>query len=347
MKRAFTLVFLLLVSLLPSFAADKTDKNSANLDPKQENTFKDINAIGNRNVGCGRGIGNWYSVDKQVQMGRQYSQQVEQQAKMITDPVITEYINRVGQNLVRNSDSQVPFTIKVIDTDEVNAFALPGGFFYVNSGLILAADNEAELAGVMAHEIAHVAACHAAREQTRGNLANLATLPLIFVPMGLGAYYGIQGASSLLVPATFMKFSRNFEAEADYLGTEYLYKSGYDPRGMTDMFEKLEALEKKKPGFLGKAFESHPPTPDRVEKTQQEIATILPAKDQYVLDTSEFENVKARLAALENKRKLQDPNDKDRPQLRRANSPDAPSTTNGKSGGDDNAPPVLKRKQDQ
>ncbi len=146
--------------------------------------MNNIDAIGNRNVGCDKGMGNWYSLDKQVAMGRSYSQQVEHGAKMISDPVVTEYVNRVGQNLVRNSDAKVPFTIKVIDTDEINAFALPGGFFYVNSGLILAADNEAELAGVMAHEIGHVAACHVAREQTRSNIVNLASIPLIFVPGG-------------------------------------------------------------------------------------------------------------------------------------------------------------------
>ena len=174
--------------------------------------MNNIDAIGNRNVGCNKGMGNWYSLDKQVAMGRAYSQQVEHGAKMVNDPVVTEYVNRIGQNLVRNSDAKVPFTIKVIDTDEINAFALPGGFFYVNSGLILAADNEAELAGVMAHEIGHVAACHVAREQTRGNIVNLASIPLIFVPGGWAVYEGTQAALSIGVPLTFMKFSRNFES---------------------------------------------------------------------------------------------------------------------------------------
>ena len=248
------------------YLPEKPEKNAP---PK--NTMDNIDAIGNRNVGCNKGVGNWYSLDKQVAMGRSYSQQVEHSAKLINDPVITEYVNRIGQNLVRNSDAKVPFTIKVIDTDEINAFALPGGFFYVNSGLILAADNEAELAGVMAHEIGHVAACHVAREQTRGNIVNLASIPLIFIPGGWGVYEASQAALSIGVPLTFMKFSRSFEAEADFLGMEYMYKAGYDPQSFISFFEKIEAQEKKKPGTLAKAFASHPMTPDRVAAAQNEM----------------------------------------------------------------------------
>ncbi len=336
MKRAWPAVLSVCLATGTAFGASPDSSRAEALHLYHDGSIRDVSAIGNRNVGCGRGVGNWYSMEKQVEMGKQFAQQVESSAKMINDPVVTEYVNRLGQNLVRNSDSQVPFTIKVIDSDDVNAFALPGGFFYVNAGLILAADNEAELAGVMAHEIAHVAACHAAREQTRGALANLASLPLIFVPMGLGAYYGIQGASSILVPAAFMKFSRNFEAQADYLGVQYLYKAGYDPQAFTAFFEKVKAMEKEKPGFLDKAFGSHPQTPERIEKTQQEIATILPPRDQYIVDTSEFQDVKARLAALENRRKLDD-RDLKRPTLRRASH-------SGDKG--DDGPPVLKRRDD-
>jgi predicted Zn-dependent protease len=296
-----------------------------------DGSIHDVSAIGNRNVGCGRGVGNWYSVESQVNMGHQYAQQIDSSAKLIKDPVITEYVNRLGQNLVRNSDAKVPFTIKVIDDESINAFALPGGFFYVNTGLILAADNEAEVAGVMSHEIAHVAACHVARENTRGTLAQLATIPLIFVG-GIGGL-AAQEAAGLAVPVGFLKFSRAFEAEADYLGVQYMYKSGYDPQAFTAFFEKIEVLEKKKPGTLSRAFESHPPTPDRILKSQEEIDTILPPQPTYKVDTSEFQDVKARLARLENRRKIDDQKDGAHPDLRRASQP-------GDSGDDQ---PELKR----
>jgi predicted Zn-dependent protease len=281
---------------------------------KHDGTKTDVDAVGNRNVGCTRGMGNWYTVEGQVARGRVYAQQIESQIKLVNDPVVTEYVNRVGQNLVRNSDAQVPFTIKVIDSDVVNAMALPGGFFYVNSGLILAADEEAEMAGVMAHEIAHVAACHYGREMTRAQLLQLASLPLIFIGGGIG-YAGYE-ASSLAVPLTFLKFSRNFEAEADYLGIEYSYRAGYDPSGLVTMFEKLAAMEKKKPGTLSKAFDTHPPNAERIEKSQEEIRKILPSKAQYVVTTSEFDEVKARLAAIENRHKALDQKDANKHSLR-------------------------------
>jgi predicted Zn-dependent protease len=324
----------------PPPADVKPDKNA----PSQQ-TLSAIDSIGNRNVGCNKGAGNWYSLEKQVAMGQQYSQQIEHSVKLISDPVVTEYVNRVGQNLVRNSDSKVPFTIKVIDTNEINAFALPGGFFYVNSGLILAADNEAELAGVMAHEIAHVAACHVAREQTRSNIVNLASIPLVFVPGGWAVYEATQIAMGIGVPLTFMKFSRNFESEADFLGMEYMYKTGYDPQSFISFFEKIEAQEKKKPGTLAKAFSSHPMTPDRVSAAQKEMATVLPPRDEYVLNTSEFDQVKSRLASIENKHKLQTNQDnKDRPTLRRSTA-DNPTNTNPNGTGtqNDDDRPTLKR----
>src|SRR5438094_278593 len=309
---------------------------------KHEGGRTDVEAVGNRNVGCSKGLGNWYSVEKQIAMGKQYSQQIESTVKLVQDPVVTEYVNRLGQNLVRNSDSQVPFTIKVVDSDDINAFALPGGFFYVNSGLILAADEEAELAGVLSHEIAHVSACHIARQMTRGTLAQLATVPLIF--MGGWAGYGIYQGAGLAVPAAFMKLNRGFEAEADYLGLQYMYKSGYDPQAYVNFFEKVQAQEKKKPGTMAKVFSDHPQTPDRIEKSQQEIAQILPARQEYLVSTSEFDDVKSRLAALENRHKIL--NDKDsgkKPSLRRTSSTDK----NGKdSKGDDDDHPTLKRRQD-
>src|SRR5579864_2819404 len=311
-------------------------------DIKHNGGKTDVDAVGNRNVGCGRGVGNWYTVEGQVARGRVFAQQIESQVKLVNDPVVTEYVNRIGQNLVRNSDAQVPFTIKVIDSDVVNAMALPGGFFYVNSGLILAADEEAEMAGVMAHEIAHVAACHYGREMTRANLLQMASIPFIFMGGAIG-YAGYE-AAGLGIPLTFFKFSRGFEAEADYLGIEYAYRAGYDPSGLVTMFEKLEAMEKKKPGTLSKAFDTHPPNAERIEKAQAEIRRILPAKQQYVVTTSEFDDVKARLAAIENKHKLLDEKDANKPSLRRTSNPSDKSEDG--SGKSDDDRPTLKRRDD-
>jgi len=308
---------------------------------KHDGGKTDVDAVGNRNVGCGRGVGNWYSVEKQVAMGRSFAQQVEAQVKMVNDPVVTEYVNRIGQNLVRNSDAQVPFTIKVIDSDVVNAMALPGGFFYVNSGLILAADEEAEVAGVMAHEIAHVAACHAAREQTRASLLQMASIPLIFVGGGIG-YAGYE-AAGIAGMFGILKFSRGFEAEADYLGIEYMYRAGYDPSAFVSFFEKVQAMEKKKPGTLAKAFDTHPQNADRIQKSQDEIRKILPAKQQYVVTTSEFDEVKGRLAAIENKHKLLDEKDSSKPSLRRTSNT-SDKSEDGKKDDDDR--PTLKRRDD-
>ena len=307
---------------------------------KHDGSKNDVNAIGNRKVG-GRGLGDWYSLEGEIRMGKQYAQEVEATSKLIRDPVITEYVNRIGQNLVRNSDAQVPFTIKVIDSDEVNAFALPGGFFYVNSGLILAADEESELAGVMAHEIAHVAARHATRQMTRAQWANIGTIPLIFVGGGIG--YAVRSAAGLTLPLTFLSFSRGFESEADYLGLQYMYKAGYDPNAFVQFFEKLQAREKKKPGTLAKAFSTHPQTPDRISKSQEEISRILPARQQYIVTTSEFADVKARLAGLENRRKLVDDKPGNKPSLRRTSTADKSGDKNGDKGGDDDRPTLHRR----
>src|SRR5262249_6800446 len=308
---------------------------------KHDGGKTDIDAVGNRNVGCGRGVGNWYSVEKQVAMGRSFAQQLEAQVKLVNDPVVSEYVNRIGQNLVRNSDAQVPFTIKVIDSDVVNAMALPGGFFYVNSGLILAADEEAEMAGVMAHEIAHVAACHYGRQATRLNLLQLASIPAIFMGGAIG--YGVYEGMGLGIPLAFLHFSRGFEAEADYLGVEYMYRAGYDPSAFVSFFEKIQAMEKKKPGTLSKAFDTHPQTPDRIEKTQDEIRKILPAKQQYVVTTSEFDEVKARLASIENKHKLLDKKDENKPSLRRTSTSSSDKSSDSKT---DDDRPTLKRRDD-
>jgi peptidase M48-like protein len=308
-------------------------------------SIDDVSAVGNRDIGA-RGMGNWYSVDTEIKMGKSYSMEIEKSTKFITDPVVLEYVNRVGQNIVKNSDCKVPFTIKIIDSDEINAMALPGGFFYVNSGLILNADEEAELAGVMAHETAHVCAHHAVREQTRMNYAQLSTIPLIFIGGWTG--YGIYEAAGLAIPMTFLKFSRDFEAQADYLGVQYMYRAGYDPQAFISFFEKVQALEKRKPGLVAKAFADHPQTPDRILHSQEEIARILPARDEYTVTTSEFDDIKARLARIENKRRLVDTKDKNKPSLRRAStgSNDPNSTASNPSNTDD-GPPTLHRREDQ
>jgi beta-barrel assembly-enhancing protease len=320
---------------------------TANAPKETHNKDKnDIDDIGNRKVGnTGKSMGNWYSIDTDVKVGKQYAMMVESSARIIQDPVITEYVNRVGQNLVRNSDAKVPFTIKVIDSDEINAFALPGGFFYVNSGLILAADNEAELAGVMAHEIAHVAARHQTREMTRMQYVNLATIPLMFVINSWGVYEAANLGMSLALPMTFLRFERGFEGEADYLGLQYMYKAGYDPQAFIDFFEKIKALEKEKPGTLSKAFSTHPPTPDRILKSQEEIREVLPPRPEYIVDTSEFDQVKARLAAFENRKKAIPTDNPNKPTLRKTQTADK-GNGNGQpgQGGDDR--PTLQRRDD-
>jgi predicted Zn-dependent protease len=311
----------------------------------------DPDAIGDRTVNCKV---NFYSLEKEIGLGKQLAQQVERQSKIINDPIVSEYVNRIGQNLVRNSDAKVPFTIKVIEDPTVNAFALPGGFFFVDSGLVLAADSEAELAGVMAHEIAHVAARHGTCQATRGEIAQLATIPLIF--MGGMAPYLAYEASGLLIPMTFLKFSRANEAQADYLGLQYMYKTGYDPTAFVDFFEKIQTMEKRKPGSVSKLFATHPPTEDRIVKAQKEIQDILKAKPEYVVTTSEFNDVKTRLAMLENQRRPDrasagttndDPN---KPTLRRHPNSNTPiqddSDPSANSKGDDEDRPKLKRRPD-
>jgi predicted Zn-dependent protease len=312
----------------------------------KQGSIDDVSATGTRDIG-GRGMGNWYSTESEMKEGKGVSMEIERSVKFINDPMVTEYVNRIGQNIVKNSDAKVPFTIKVIDSDEINAMALPGGFFYVNSGLILAADNEAELAGVMAHEVSHVAAHHAMRQQTRMNYAQFGTIPLIFIGGGLG--YGLYEAAGLAVPITFLQFSRDFERQADFLGIQYMYRAGYDPQALPSMFEKIAHLEKTKPNLIAKAFSDHPQTPDRILATQEEIAHLLPPKDEYIITTSEFDDVKTRLARIENKRKLRDGQNEKKPSLRRAStSPDAngqngQNNPNGQNGSDDDRPTLHRR----
>ncbi|PYU69308.1 MAG: peptidase M48 [Acidobacteria bacterium] len=307
-----------------------------------KNSKEDVEAIGNRSVG--KGV-NLYSLEREISLGKQLAQEVERSSKLIDDPVVTEYVNRVGQNLVRNSDARVPFTIKVIDSDEVNAFALPGGFFYVNSGLILRAQEESELAGVMAHEISHVCARHGTKNATKGELMQLATIPLILLGPGGWAGYGIYQGLNLAIPVTYLKFSRDAEREADYLGIQYMYKTGYDPNSYVTFFERIQADEKRRPGTIPKVFSTHPPTPERIENTQKEIARILPARQEYIVTTSEFDSVKSRLRTIMFSRKVTD-NAPGKPTLRTKTEQSKKQPTGNDPNSTDDDRPTLKRRPD-
>jgi len=307
-----------------------------------KNSKDDVEAIGNRKVSCHM---NWFSIEKEIGLGKSLAQEVERSSKMIDDPVVTEYVNRVGQNLVRNSDAKVPFTIKVIDSDEVNAFALPGGFFYVNSGLILRAQEESELSGVMAHEISHVTARHGTCQATKGELMQLASIPaMIFIPYTWAGYAMYQGLN-MAIPLTFLKFSRDAEREADFLGIQYMYKAGYDPNSYVTFFERIQADEKRRPGTIPKAFSTHPPTPERIENTQKEIARILPARQEYIVTTSEFDQVKARLRNIMFSRKVTEAKDKPTLRTKTEQSKKQPSGNDPNTTSDDDRP-TLKRRPD-
>ncbi|MDQ3252618.1 MAG: M48 family metallopeptidase [Acidobacteriota bacterium] len=335
-----------------SASSDK-DKKVAEVKPVSGSKLsekEDPRLIGKRNINSGIIAKMSTSLEKEVAMGRQYAAEVERQVKLIDDPVITEYVNRVGQNVVLHSDAKIPFTIKVVDSDEANAFALPGGFFYVNKGLILAADNEAEVAGVMAHEIAHVAARHTVETMTKANLAQYGMIAGIL----LGVPPILLDASNLGLGLGFLKFNRGAEEEADRLGVQYLYAAGYDPNGMSTMFEKLAAKNKKKPGFLSKLFATHPQSADRMQASRV-LVSRFPDLEEYVISTSEFQRVKARLLRLSNARATtvgdiggKDDGTPGRPTLkRRKPAPDEPTTTDGQqtpSEEKSNEPPKLKRR---
>ncbi len=317
-------------STLPVRAADKKD---------------DVTEIGSRRV-ARRSI---ISQEKEIAIGKGYSSEIDRSAKVLTDPVINEYVNRVAQNIARNSDLTIPLTVKVIDSPEINAFALPGGFLYVNTGLLLAADEEDQIAGVMAHEIAHVAARHWASQMTKATIAQYAMLPLIFIPMTTAVYYGVLEAYMNGVPLAFLKFSRGDEAEADYLGLQYMFKAGYDPNAYVAFFGKIIEQDRRSPGSIPTVFASHPPTPERIIKSQEEIKAILPKREQYLVSTSEFDDVKGRLQAVISNRKRMQKGESGQPTLRKREAPTDTTTTQnpprepGKDQGEDK-PPVLRRR---
>jgi predicted Zn-dependent protease len=357
LKRVTVLLLAALIGMPTALLADEK-KDSKDTKDKQQavaqpataavkgklDEDEDPRLIGKRNIN--KHQINFYSLDKEVALGRRLAMQVDQQGKFIDDPIVTEYVNRVGQNIALHSDAKIPFTIKVLDSDDVNAFALPGGFLYVNKGAILTADSESELAGVMAHEIAHVAARHGVEQASKGTLANIAFIPLIFMTGGLG--YLAYEAYQIGVPLAFLKFSRGAEAEADKLGAQYLWAAGYDPNNFLSFFEKLEKKEKGKPGTLSKLFGTHPPTPDRITKVH-DLLVRFPDRDEYMITSSDFIRAKSRLLAVTNARALDGSGSRDtgpkRPTLKRRKdgtddqtSPDSTSTETPKDR------PVLKRR---
>src|ERR1700716_2428775 len=337
-------------------AATKTDPKAQTTDPKAApqqaasnkalSTNEDPTMIGKRNINKGLWGKLAAGTDKEVRAGRMLAAEVDKEAKFIDDPIITEYVNRVGQNIVLHSDAKIPFTIKVIDSDEVNAFALPGGFFYVNSGLILRAQEESELAGVMAHEISHVTARHGTKNATKGELMQMASIPLMILgPVGW-AGYGIYQGLNLAIPLTYLKFSRDSEREADFLGLQYMYKAGYDPNAYVTFFERIQSDEKRRPGTIPKVFSTHPPTPERIEAAQKEIARILPARPEYIVTTSEFDSVKGRLRGIMFARKVQD-NAPGKPTLRtRTEQTDKQKGAGNDPNSTDDDRPTLKRRPD-
>ena len=320
----------LFLALLVTFSAGP-------LEAGKKKKKDDVERIGNRRVAHRSMI----SQEKEIAVGKRYSMEIDRSARLIKDPVINEYVNRVGQNLVRNSDAKIPFTFKVIDNPGINAFALPGGFVYVNSGLLLAAEEEDEMAGVLAHEIAHVTARHWASRMTKASILQMAQIPLMIFTGGLSypAFYAVWNAYGFAVPIAFLKFSRGAETESDYLGLQYMYKAGYDPEAYIQFFGKLLQESRKSPGSMPKIFASHPPTPERILKAEDTIEKILPLREQYLVTTSEFDDVKSRMqTVMSQMRGEMEKKDRDRPTLKRR------PRSEGEERGDDDQPPVLKRR---
>ncbi len=321
--RALTLSLMIALTAGAALAGD--DKNN----PK--NKKNDPNQIGDRDVGK---CLNFYSVEKEMALGKQLAEEVSRQAKVVDDPILSEYVNRIGQNLARSSDAKVPFTFRILQNDVPNAFALPGGYIFVHTGLIGIAAEEDEFAGALAHEIAHVAARHLTCRETKAQIANIGTIPLSVI---LGGWAGVAArqAASAAIPMTFLSFSRHDESEADFLGVQYMWAAGYDPTGAISMFEKLESLQRTQPNAVSKLLSTHPMDSDRIAKTQAEIDSILPSKPEYVVTTSEYTNMRQRLLTMENRRKPDDPN---QPRLRRAPGVDGTDKT------DDDGRPTIKRR---
>jgi predicted Zn-dependent protease len=243
---------------------------------------------------------NFYSIEREIALGKQLSTELERQVKLVDDPILSEYVNRIAQNIVRHSDVTIPVTVRIIESGDLNAFTLPGGHIYVNSAMLKLTESEAELAFVLAHEIGHVAARHATREATRSQLLQIGQVPL-------SIFGGLNGAAirELAEPASrlgFLKGARDFESQADRLGVDYLDRSGYDPTASIDMFERIEATERKRSGPLARLYQDHPVTQSRIEATQKHLAEIAGKRDEYLINTSEYEQMRPRAVTIEERR---------------------------------------------
>ena len=291
--------------------ASVTAKSNVSLPKNVRDTQKyDMERIGQRGIGKGF---NLFSVQKERELGEGLAAAFDRTSKIISDPEVNDYVNRIAQKMVRYSDADIPFTVRIVDLgDTPRAYGLPGGFLYVDSALILASDGEAELAAMMAHEIAHVAARHATRALTRKRMCGIGqSLALLAGPAGMGA----ANVGGFAGPLSLKKFSRDAEYEADLLAMQYTYAAGYDPQALLDALEKLHALDVKRasplnkiPGFhfasllpfhnaVAKSMSDYPLMEERIGRLQAEIPLFLPTRRDYVLDTDEFQDVKARLLA--------------------------------------------------
>lgn len=248
----------------------------------------DVGRIGSRGIGEGF---NLYSMEKEAELGRELAKQAESDVRLLNDPVVIEYVNRLTQNLARHSDAKLPITVKIIDSDEVNIFTLPGGFLFVNTGCLLAVESEAELAGAIAHEIAHTAARHPTKTESRKRMLHSALLPFSLLTGG--------ATDAVIEPMAFTKFSRDAEREADFLGLQYTYAAGYDPAELIRFFERIRIEEGEyRSSFVSKLLQTHPMTEQRIRRARQEIKTILPPRNAYIITTSDFDKMKARLGAI-------------------------------------------------
>jgi len=332
---------LLAIGAIAQDAASSQD-NPSNTKSKPKAAKDDPDAIGDRDVCNGL---NFYGLNTEIAMGKQMAQMVQRDSRILDDPIVPEYVNRIIQNLVRSSDVKIPVSVQVVDSDEINAFTLPGGFLFVDTGLLLAANSEAEFAGALAHELAHVACRHVTRQATNGDLTRIGATVASIILGGWPGYAVGQGANAA-IPLQYFRFSQKYEADADFYGLQYLYKAGYDPSELVGFFERIESMERKRPGTLGKFFATHPMTESRIKKSQEEIDKDLKDRPEYVVNTSEFNDVKARLEALQNRRKV-DSTDPAHPVLRRRPGTNGPvdsgdDAAQSKSGSDDR--PTLKRR---